>query len=349
MAQKRLRDSKDDSPAHDEAFADAGAEDSLVRHEASHAAMGTVFSIAAYGANSERLQDSLARSFREIERLDNLMSRYKPQSELSTINREAFHRAVVVTPELFSLLEGSLRFSEQTSGAFDITVGPLMKLWGFFRGCGRLPEPDELEQALRRTGYRHIKLDAAAHTLQFDEPGIELDLGAIGKGYAVDRVVEILRADGVSRALVSGGTSSIYAIGAPPGEQGWKISVCDPFDRRKQACSLRLRNMSISISGSQEKQFLLDGKVYTHLLDPRNGKPVEDMLMTVVLAPTNTASDALSTAFFVSGVKQTQAYLQNHPNLTAMFYLPKGSSRTPEQVVLKSNLIALPANYFVWP
>jgi thiamine biosynthesis lipoprotein len=349
MAQKHLMDSKVDSPAHGETFTDVGAEDSLVRREASHAAMGTVFSIAAYGTNSERLQHSLARCFREIERLDNLMSRYKPASELSTINREAFHRAVVVTPELFNLLEGSLHFSEQTCGAFDITVGPLMKLWGFFRGCGRLPEPCELKLALRRIGYRHVKLDAAAHTLQFDEHGVELDFGAIGKGYAVDRVVEMLRADGVSRALVSGGASSIYAIGAPPGEHGWEISVCDPFDRRKQACSLRLRNMSISISGSQEKSFLLDGKVYTHLLDPRSGKPVEDMLMTVVIASSNAASDALSTAFFVSGVKQTQAYLQNHPNLTAMFYLPKGSSRTTEQVVLESNLIALPADSFIWP
>jgi thiamine biosynthesis lipoprotein len=348
MEQKRLRDSKDDLPPQGEAFTDACAEDSLVRHEASHAAMGTVFSIAAYGTNSERLQDSLARCFQEIDRLDNLMSRYKPDSELSTINREAFHRAVVVTPELFNLLQGSLRFSEQTYGAFDITVGPLMELWGFFRGCGRLPEPRELEQALRRSGYRHLKLNAAAHTLRFDVPGIELDLGAIGKGYAVDRVVEILRADGVSRALVSGGTSSIYSIGAPPGEHGWEISVCDPFDRRKQACSLRLRNMSISISGSQEKSFLLDGKVYTHLLDPRNGKPVEDMLMTVVIAASNTASDALSTAFFVSGVRQTQVYLQNHSNLTAMFYLPKGCLRTKEQVVLKSNHIALPANSSIW-
>ena len=348
MEQKYLRDSKDKSPVQSEALTDACAEDPLVRHEDSHAAMGTVFSITAYGSNSERIQLSFARCFREIDRLDNLMSRYKPESELSTLNREAFRGAAVVTAELFKLLQRSLRFSEQTCGAFDITVGPLMKSWGFFRGCGCLPEPPELELALRRTGYRHVKLDATSHTLRFDEPGIELDLGAIGKGYAVDRVVEILRADGVSRALVSGGTSSIYAIGAPPGEHGWEISVCDPFDRRKQACSLRLRNMSISISGSQEKSFLLDGKVYTHIFDPRNGKPVEDMLMTVVIAASSAASDALSTAFFVSGVKQTQAYLQIHPNLTAMFYQPKGSPRTAERVVLKSNLVALPPNSFIW-
>jgi thiamine biosynthesis lipoprotein len=325
-----------------------GSEGSLVRHEASHAAMGTIFSIAAYGSSSERLQDSLARSFQEIDRLDSLMSHYKAESELSMINREASRRAVVVTPELFNLLEDSLRFSVETCGAFDITVGPLMKAWGFFRGWGRLPEPLEMEQAMQRIGYRHVKLDAATHTVRFDEPGIELDLGAIGKGYAVDRVVQLLRADGVSRALVSSGTSSIYAIGAPPGEHGWEISVCDPFDPRKQACSLRLQNMSISISGSYEKSFVRDGKLHTHLLDPRNGKPVENMLMTVVIAASNTSSDALSTAFFVSGAEQAQAFLLSHQNLTAIFYVPKGSPRSWEQIVLKSNIVALPGNSCVW-
>ncbi len=151
-----------------------------------------------------------AKSFQEIDRLDNLMSHYKPESELSMINREAFHQTVAVTPELFNLLQDSLRFSEETSGAFDITVGPLMKSWGFFRGWGRLLEQSELDEALKRTGYRNVRLDAAAPTLRFGEPGIELDLGAIGKGYAVDRVVEILRAEDTS-ALVSSGTSSIYA------------------------------------------------------------------------------------------------------------------------------------------
>jgi thiamine biosynthesis lipoprotein len=348
MEHLRLRHRRNDSLPLREASTDASAEDLLVRHEASHPAMGTVFSIAAYGPDPGRLQRSLARSFLEIDRLDNLMSRYKPDSELSTINREASHRAVVISPELFNLLEDSLRFSAETCGAFDPTIGPLMKSWGFFRGCGRLPEPQELEQALKRIGYRHIKLDSTAHTLRFAEPGIELDLGAIGKGYAVDRVVEILRADGVSSALVSGGTSSIYAIGAPPGEHGWEISLSDPFDRSKQASSLRLRNMSISISGSQEKSFVLNGVLYTHIVDPRTGRPVENMLMAVAIASSNTASDALSTAFFVSGVEQTRAYLQNHPNLTAILFAPKVPSEATEQVVLKSNTIALPADSFIW-
>lgn len=318
----------------------------LVRFEASHPAMGTMFSIAAYAPGSVCLEAVVERAFQEIDRIDNLMSHYKPESELSRINREACGHPVVVTPELFRVLEEAFRLSEETGGAFDVTVGPLVKLWGFFRGWGRLPDEAELAEALKRIGYRHVKLHAATRTVSFDQPGVELDPGAIGKGYAVDRVVEILRAEGVSSALVSSGTSSIYALGAPPGEQGWEISVCDPFDRRKQACSLRLKNLSISISGDYEKSFVLDGKLYTHILDPGTGRPVENMLMTVVIAPSNTVGDALSTAFFVAGVERSRDYLQKHPNLTAMFYLPRGSSRSYEQIVLKSTVNRLQADSF---
>ena len=342
------RKSKDDAGPIRAAFATTSANDSLARHEASHQAMGTFFSIAAYGPDSQVLQDSVARAFVEIDRLDNLMSNYKPGSELSKINREATRQPVIITSELFNILESSIKYSEETNGAFDVTVGPLMKSWGFFRGWGRLPEKSELDDWLNRIGYRHVKLDTASRTIKFDKLGIELDLGAIGKGYAVDRIAEMLRAEGVTRALVSSGTSSIYALGAPPGEPGWEISICDPLDRRKQACSVRLQNLSISISGSYEKSFVLDGKLYTHLLDPRNGMPVEDMLMTGVIAASNTASDALSTAFFVSGVEQTEAYLRNHSDLAAIFFVPTRLSRSVEQVTLQSSVMTFPEGSFTF-
>jgi len=322
----------------------AASENSLLRHQASHPAMGTVFSIAAYGPSAQHLHDHIVLCFREIDRLDDLMSHYNPASEISSINRHASATAVPVTPELFNLLEHALQLSVDTEGAFDITVGPLMKEWGFFCGCGRLPDQPALARSLQQIGYRQIILDPAAHTVRFARTGMELDLGAIGKGYAVDRVVTLLRAAGVARALVSSGTSSIYALGAPPGEPGWTISVCDPLDRRMQACSLRLRNMSISISGSYEKSFQLDGAVYSHLLDPRTGSPVKNMLMTAVIAAANTTSDALSTALFVSGLELAQRYLQHHPNLAALCYVPQPGSGLAQPVSLKSAAFALPAD-----
>ncbi len=289
----------------------------------------------------------MCRSFEEIDRLNNQMSHYKADSELSAINRDASRRPVTVTPELFKLLEDCLCYSEETDGAFDITLGPLMKSWGFFRGWGRLPSCSELADVRKRVGYRHIKLDSAAQTIEFDEPGIELDLGAIGKGYAVDRVVEILRAGGVTQALVSAGTSSIYALGAPPGKQGWEISLRHPLDPGKKARSLQLRNLSISASGNYENFFEVEGKIYAHLMNPSSGVPVENMLMTVVISPSATESDALSTSFFVAGIEKSRACLEQHPNVTTIFYIPEKPTHAFEEIVLKSAAATLPAHCFV--
>lgn len=318
---------------------------SLVRHQAAHFAMGTMFSIIAYDASAGRLQESTDRAFQEIDRLDSLMSHYKPDSELCAINRDAARASIAASPELFELLQTSLSYARETNGAFDITVGPLMKLWGFFQNSGRTPAHSELADTLRRIDYRHITLERNARTVAFDQPGLELDLGAIGKGYAVDRVVDLLRAQGVTRALISSGSSSIYALGAPPGELGWQVSLRHPLDRRKPARILRLRNLSISISGTQEQRFAQDGKMVGHLLDARTGMPVENMLMTVVLAETNTASDALSTAFFVAGTDQTRAYLESHPNLTVLLYLPAPVRGQIEEVRLASSVNSLSADH----
>jgi thiamine biosynthesis lipoprotein len=301
--------------------------------------MGTIFSITAYGDHSAQLKEVVDRAFREIDRLNSEMSHYKPESELSAINREAFRHRVVVTPGLFKLLEDCLRYSKETGGIFDITIGPLMKAWGFFQGWGRFPSQTELTEVMKRVGYRHVTLDAATRTIEFDAPGVDLDFGAIGKGYAVDRVVKILRSEGVLQALVSSGASSIYALGAPPGKEGWEISVCHPFDRRKTVCRLRLQNLSISVSGDLEKFFESNGKIYSHIMDPRNGMPTEDRLMTVVISSSATQGDALSTSFLVGGITQSREYLKHHSNLTAIFYIPVRSTREVEELVLKSSEI----------
>jgi FAD:protein FMN transferase len=313
-----------------------------VRYEESHNAMGTVFTVVAYGSDRDYLSEVVRQVFEEIDRLDAGMSNYKPASELSEINRKAARRAVTVSPDLFHLIQDSLRTSEETGGAFDVTVGPLVKAWGFFRGQGRVPSSQELTGVMTRVGYRHVRLDLERREIRFDTEGVEIDLGAIAKGYALDRAAQILRSNGVTSALISSGSSSLYAIGSPPGERGWKVSVRDPFDKEKAADVVVLKNYSLSVSGNYEKFFKLHGKIYSHILDPKSGRPVEQILSTAVLAATGEQTDALSTSFYVLGVKKGREFLSAHRNLTVIFYLPGNSSGNFKRVLLRSSSLAIP-------
>jgi len=318
------------------------AAENAVRYEASHESMGTVFTVAVYGRERSFLAEVVEQVFEEVDRLDEQMSNYKPDSELSAINREAASHPVVVEPGLFHLLEISVHRSEETDGAFDITVAPLMKSWGFFRGRGRLPTGAEISQVLERVGYQHLKLDAEHRTIRFDEPGIDLDLGGIAKGYAVDRAVDILRSNGITSALVSSGTSSIYALGSPPGARGWKITVRDPYDAHRPADVIHLQNYSLSTSGSYEKFFEIGGKNYCHIMNPHTGWPVQGVLSTVVLAATGTDTDGRSAGCFVMGVERTRRYLATHPNIAAIFYLPTEAPAKYKRILLRSDSYNIP-------
>jgi thiamine biosynthesis lipoprotein len=323
------------------------AAENVVRYEASHESMGTVFTVAVYGRDRTFLAEVVEEVFEEVDRLEQQMSNYKPSSELSAINREAASHPVVVEPGLFHLLEISVRRSQETDGAFDITVGPLMKAWGFFPGRGRLPTPVEISQVLKRVGYQHLKLDAGRRTIKFDESGVEIDLGGIAKGYAVDRAVGILRSNGITSALVSSGASSIYALGSPPGSRGWKITVRDPYDAHKAGDVLHLQNYSVSVSGSYEKFFKIAGKNYCHIMDPHTGWPVPNTLSTVVLGPTGTDTDGRSAGFFVMGIKRSRKYLAAHPNLTVIFYLPNQAPAKYKRVLLRSDSYSIPPDSIV--
>jgi thiamine biosynthesis lipoprotein len=308
--------------------------------------MGTEFTVAAYGRDPKFLAETVEEVFEEIDRIDEQMSNYKAESELSQINREAASRVVQVEPSLFGLIQKSLQYSEDTGGTFDITVGPLMKAWGFFRGEGRVPRAEELHAVLAHVGYQHVKLDPAARTIHFDVPCIELDLGGIAKGYAVDRAVGILHENGITAALVSSGMSSIYALGAPPNEEGWKIILRDPFDSTVAADVVYLKNFSMSTSGNYNKFFTLGGKTYSHIMNPHTGMPVENMLATTVFVAKATDSDALS-KLYVLGPEGSQQYLATHPDIQALFYLPAGTEKKFKRVLLRSASYKLPPDTLV--
>jgi thiamine biosynthesis lipoprotein len=263
--------------------------------------MGSAYSVAVYGEDRTRMEEAVDAAFEEVHRLDEMLSNYKTESELSEINRAAAERPVAVTGELFDLLAACVKYSRESDGAFDITVGPLMKVWGFYKGTGRLPHRAEVRAALDRVGYRNIVLDGANRTVRFARPGVELDPGGIGKGYAVDRMIEVLKQYGIGTALVSASGSSIYGLGAPPGEKGWKVQIRDPKDQSKSVAEVYLKDESMSTSGNYEKFFRAEGKIYSHIMDPRTGWPAQDVLSVSVVAPRTLDSEAWTKPLFVNG------------------------------------------------
>jgi len=292
------------------------------RYEDSRVSMGCVYTVVIYGHDSARLREAAAAALDEVDRIDRLMSNYKNDSELSLINREAAKAPVKVDPELFDFIAECLRYSRESEGAFDITVGPLMKAWGFFRGEGRMPGEAELAEARSRVGYRRVILNQKDGTIFFDKAGVEIDLGGIAKGYAVDRAVAVLKQCGVTSALVSAGGSTIYALSAPPGKPAWEIEVQDPVERDRIATRVRLKDRALSVSGSNEKFFELNGARYSHVMDPRTGRPVQGVLSVAVITDDGTSGDALDNVFYVLGVERGRACLNKFSASEAMFFLP---------------------------
>lgn len=286
--------------------------------------MACLYTIDAYTEDSEKLPSILDQAFDEVDRIDRLMSHYKADSPLSRINRDAAASPVAVEPELYDFIAEAIRHSRDSDGAFDITVGPLMKVWGFFRGEGRFPSDRDVEAVRPLIGWQHVIMDPGQRTIRFDRPGMELDLGGIAKGYAVDRVVKILRAAHVSAALISAGGSTIYGLGAPPNRTAWTVSIQDPVDSAKVARDVALRDRALSVAGSSEKSFEVDGVRYSHIMDPRTGRPVQGVLTVAVIARTGTEGDALDDALFVLGPVRSRKYLKRLDDVEMFLFLPDG-------------------------
>jgi thiamine biosynthesis lipoprotein len=280
----------------------AASSPGVLRFEESLDAMGTTYSVVVYGEDRFKIQSAVEQAFEEVRRLDDMLSNYKPSSEWSEVNRRAADGPVKVSDELFALLAECIRYSEASEGAFDITVGPLMKVWGFYKGSGRFPHRAEIRGAMARVGYRNIILDPREKSVRFARKGVEIDPGGIGKGYAVDRIVAILKRNGVQSALITAGSSSIYGIGAPPNEpRGWRVSIRHPKDANQNVEDVFLKDTSMSTSGNYEKFFRAGRRRYSHIMDPRTGYPAEGMLSVSVVAPRTLDSEAWTKPYYIKG------------------------------------------------
>lgn len=272
----------------------------LARH-----AMATRFELVLHGKDPVALRAAGEEALDEIDRLENRLSLYRPGSEVAQLNAHAAREPVRVSPEVFALLQHAERLHAETGGAFDITIAPLVRCWGFMGANGRMPASEEVAAARHCVGMENVQLEAQARSVRFTHPGVMLDLGAIGKGYAVEQGAEILRAAGITSALIHGGTSTVCAIGQPPGAESWRIAIEQPAGapsfREDQPPAISLRDEAMSVSAVWGRSFVVDGKLLGHVIDPRTGRPVSRTLLAAVVLPSATETDALSTALLVLG------------------------------------------------
>ncbi len=267
--------------------------------------MATRFEIVLHGDKPASLRAAGEEALRLIEQLEGELSLFRAGSEIARLNSRAAHEPVRVTPQVFALLQHAQKLSQQTGGAFDITVGPLVRCWGFMGGDGRMPRPEEVLEARAKVGMHLVQLNPADYTVHFVREGVTLDLGAIGKGYAIELSTEVLREAGVTSALLHGGTSTVQAIGQSPGEEAWKIALETPSPKPDAPPTLLatvpLKDEAMSVSGVQERSFRAGGRTFGHVIDPRTGEPAVGAVLAAVVLPSATESDALSTALLTAG------------------------------------------------
>ena len=291
------------------------------RFRETHSAMGTIFTLDLYARDESSATQLSEEAFDVIDRMDDELSNYKPSSELSRISHNAGSTAITTDPETFEFLERSLYWSRESHGAFDITVGPLLRAWGFFSHGGHIPSRAELITLRDKVGWQNIMLDRATRTVRFhDGRPMDLDPGSIGKGFAVDLAVESLRANGVTAALLSAGGSTLYAIGAPPGELGWPVRISDPRKPGAVVDRILLKDESLSTGACTQKFFIRNGHRYCHIFNPHTMRPVEGMLQTSVIDPSATDSDALSTVAFVLTPAESEEFFAGHPNTSLLLF-----------------------------
>jgi thiamine biosynthesis lipoprotein len=260
-----------------------------------------------------------------VDRLEDQLSVYRDHSEISQLNASVVDQAIPVEPRLFGLLQLAVQLHRETDGAYDVTAAALSNVWGFTRRRGSIPTEAVLNAARTLVGSQHLQFDAAATSVRIARAGVTINLGSIGKGYALDRSAELIESQGIHDFLLHGGHSSVLARGASAGETppcGWWIGIRHPLRPDRRLGQLRLVDRALATSGSGTQYFMHQGRRYGHILDPRTGWPAEGVLSASAIAPTAAEADALSTAFYVMGPAHAERFCAARPELGAVVLCP---------------------------
>jgi thiamine biosynthesis lipoprotein len=282
-------------------------------------AMATRFELVLNG-DSPGLRAAGEEALAEISRIEAMLSLYKPTSEVANLNGRAGGEAVRVSAEMFALLQRAVALSRETNGAFDITIAPLVRCWGFMQGQGSVPSDEQIEEARANVGFQLLELNEAERSVRFLRPGLMLDFGAFGKGYAVDRAIEVLRETGVASALLHGGTSTVFGMGRAENNLPWKIAVTGEPPGEEVLWLVDLREESLSVSAVWGKSFASQGRTFGHILDARTGRPSERAELAAVNVASAADSDALSTALLVDGPNGLNGLAKQRPEARALVF-----------------------------
>lgn len=307
--------SKMTEPKEQNAFVQNGCASIPGMKRFSHEAMATTYEVIVVHEDEQYAKQAAAAAFEEVDRLEGELSRFIENSDISGINSLPANKSMQLGLDSFACLQISATIHTETGGAFDITIGSLFKCWRNKDGTLREPLAEELDFARKHTGTNLLQLDEASHTVELLTAPVLVDLGGVGKGYAVDRMAELLREWSIDIALISGGYSSVLALDAPPGTQGWPLTLSNPDDHQQILARPRLRNRALSGSGVQKGQ---------HIIDPRTGRPVKGKRAAWSSAPDAATADALSTAFMIMSHDEIERYCSEHPEVLAMIIIENG-------------------------
>jgi FAD:protein FMN transferase len=294
------------------------AEPALKRYAYSEPHMGTLFRIIVYAKDERAARQATKEAFARVAELNAIMSDYQSTSELMRLCAKAGGPPVKVSAELFFVLSRARQVSQESGGAFDVTVGPVVRLWRRSRRTGRLPDPDKLKAARALVGWKLVELDEKKRTVRLAKPGVQLDLGGIGKGYTADEVLKVLKKHGLTRALVAAGGD--IAVGEPPpGRPGWTVAIA-PVDAKKEGPRyMVLSRAAVSTSGDAEQYVEIGGKRYSHIIDPRTGLGLVGRMSATVVAPDGITADSLTKVVAVLGPKKGFEIIEPHKGVSGRY------------------------------
>jgi thiamine biosynthesis lipoprotein len=294
------------------------ASSELSRFEYQRAEMGMPFRIVLYATNQGLANAAAEAAYARIQQLNGIMSDYDPDSELSKLSATSGSgKAVAVSPDLWLVLARAEDLARRSDGAFDVTVGPFVNLWRRARRQHQLPDPQRLAEARRAVGYKSMKLDQTRHTVELLEHNMKLDLGGIAKGYAIGEALKVLGQQGIDQALVEGGGD--VAVGKPPpGKKGWRFELSSlDTTNAPPPRFLALRNCAISTSGDLYQRLEIEGKRYSHIVDPKTGIGLTDHSLVNVIAPESITADSLTKVLSVLGPDLGLKFIEHTPHVEA--------------------------------